>query len=43
LNIALRNIAFEGQSLWQVKSEILILVIWGVVVYAVAVKVFKWE
>jgi ABC-2 type transport system permease protein len=43
LNTALRNVAFEGQSLWQVKSEILILIIWGVVVYAIAVKVFKWE
>jgi len=43
LNTALRNIAFEGQSLWQVKSEIFILIIWGVAVYALAVKVFKWE
>jgi ABC-2 type transport system permease protein len=43
LNTALRNVAFEGQSLWQVKSEILILIIWGVVVYGIAVKVFKWE
>ncbi|MEP6584642.1 MAG: ABC transporter permease [Ginsengibacter sp.] len=43
LNTALREVAFEGQSLWDVKLEIGILLIWGVAVYAVAVKVFKWE
>lgn len=43
LNTAFRNIAFEGQSLWEVKNEIGILLLWGVVVYFVAVKVFKWE
>ncbi len=43
LNTAMRAVAFEGQSLWDVKNEIGILLIWGVVVYAVAVKVFKWE
>lgn len=43
LNIAMRNVAFEGQSLWDVKNEIGILLIWGVVVYIVAIKVFKWE
>ena len=43
LNTAMRAVAFEGQNLWDVKSEIAILLIWGVVVYAVAVKVFKWE
>jgi ABC-2 type transport system permease protein len=43
LNTAMRAVAFEGQSLWEVKSEIGILLIWGVVIYAVAVKVFKWE
>jgi ABC-2 type transport system permease protein len=43
LNTAMRAVAFEGQSLWEVKSEIGILLIWGVIVYAVAIKVFKWE
>ena len=43
LNTAFRNIAFEGQSLWQVRNEIGVLLLWGVVVYFVAVKVFKWE
>jgi ABC-2 type transport system permease protein len=43
LNSALREVAFEGKNLWDVKMEIVILLIWGVAVYAVAVKVFKWE
>ena len=43
LNTAMRAVAFEGQNLWDVRSEIGILLAWGVMVYIVAVKVFKWE
>ncbi len=43
LNTAMRAVAFEGQSLWDVRSEIGIMLLWGVIVYAVAIKVFKWE
>jgi ABC-2 type transport system permease protein len=43
LNNAMRAVAFEGQSLWDVRSEIGILLLWGVLVYAIAIKVFKWE
>lgn len=43
LNTAMRSVAFEGQNLWQVKTEIGILLIWGIVVYFIASKVFKWE
>ncbi len=43
LNTAMRAVAFEGQSLWDVKGEIGILLLWGVIVYAAAIKVFKWE
>ena len=43
LNDAMRKVAFEGAGLWDVKQQILILVIWGIGIYAVAVKVFKWE
>ena len=43
LNEALRKISFEGASIFDVWYNILILVIWGIVVYAIAVKVFKWE
>ena len=43
LNTALREVAFEGKGLWDVRLEIGILLLWGIVTYAVAVKVFKWE
>lgn len=43
LNNALRDVAFEGNNLWDERWEIAILLLWGVVVYAAAVKFFKWE
>jgi ABC-2 type transport system permease protein len=42
-NTAMRNIAFEGASLASCWKELGILSIWGVIVYAIAVKTFKWE
>jgi ABC-2 type transport system permease protein len=43
LNTAMRAVAFEGQNLWDVRTEIGILLLWGIIVYIVAIKVFKWE
>jgi ABC-2 type transport system permease protein len=43
LNDALREIAFEGASLWDVKMDIGILLLWGIAGYFVASRVFKWE
>lgn len=43
LNNALREVAFEGNNLWDERWEIGILLLWGIVVYAIAIKVFKWE
>lgn len=43
LNTAMRSVAFEGLSLWDVKTEIGILLLWGIVAYALAIKVFRWE
>jgi ABC-2 type transport system permease protein len=43
LTDALRKVAFEGLHLWQVGWEITVLSLWGIAVYTVAVKVFKWE
>ncbi len=43
LNTAMRSVAFEGQNLWDVRTEIGILLLWGIAVYIVAIKVFKWE
>lgn len=42
-NNAMRKIAFEGAHLSDCLTELGILALWTVVVYAVAVKVFKWE
>jgi ABC-2 type transport system permease protein len=39
----MRRVAFEGAGLADVSWEILVLLIWGVIVYALAVKFFKWE
>lgn len=43
LNDALRKIAFDNAGLWDVKLEIGVLLVWGVAVYVVAARVFKWE
>jgi ABC-2 type transport system permease protein len=43
VNDALRKIAFEGAGLFDISHQILILLIWGVVVYAAAVRFFRWE
>ena len=43
LNDAMRNVAFEGAHLTDCGKQLGILAIWGVLTYAVAVKVFKWE
>jgi ABC-2 type transport system permease protein len=43
LNDAMRKVAFEGASLLDVGHQLLILLIWGIVVYSAAVKLFKWE
>ena len=42
-NNAMRDISFEGNSLMDSWGDISILLIWIVVVYAVAFKIFKWE
>lgn len=43
LNDALRAVAFDGAALWDVKLDIGILILWGIIGYFVAGKVFKWE
>jgi len=42
-NDAIRKVAFDGAGFWDVRVDIIVLLIWGVVVYAVAGKTFKWE
>ena len=43
LNDAMRNIAFEGAHLTDCLKQIGILGLWGIAVYIVAIKVFRWE
>ncbi len=43
LNDAMRNIAFEGSHLVDCGKQLGILGLWGVGLYAIAIKVFKWE
>ncbi len=42
-NDAMRKISFEGAHLTGCWPQLAILAIWGVVVYIVAIKTFKWE
>ncbi len=43
LNDSLRNVAFEGSSLWSCWPQMLVMVVWGVIVYAATAKFFRWE
>lgn len=43
LNDAFRKVAFEGLHLWNLGLELGVITLWGIIVYAVAVKVFRWE
>ncbi len=43
MNEAMRKIAFDGLNLWDVRLQLLIMLAWGVGVYLVAIKTFKWE
>jgi len=42
-NNAMRKISFEGATLISTWQDVGVLLIWGVVLYAIAIKVFKWE
>src|SRR6185436_14133812 len=43
LNDGLRKLSFEGMHLYNLGNEIAILVGWCVVVYFIAIRVFRWE
>jgi len=43
LNEAMRNVAFEGAHLYDCGEQLIVLLIWGVVLYMIAVRVFRWE
>lgn len=43
VNDAMRNVAFEGASIASCWEQILILLVWGVVIYIITARVFRWE
>jgi ABC-2 type transport system permease protein len=43
LNEAMRNVAFEGAHLNDCSKQLMVLLIWGIVLYMIAVRVFRWE
>jgi ABC-2 type transport system permease protein len=40
---AMRSVSTLGYTLWQVRMDILGLVVWGIIMFVVAIKLFKWE
>lgn len=42
-NDAIRHIAFDGASFWDIRVDILVLLFWGIIVYTAAARLFKWE
>lgn len=43
LNDAMRKVSFEGASLVDVAMQIGIVSLWGIIIYALAARVFRWE
>lgn len=42
-NTAMRKISFEGLHLYNCWQELAMLGVWAIVIYAIAIKVMKWE
>jgi ABC-type multidrug transport system permease subunit len=43
LNDALRGVMLEGESLVELSRPCLTLVLWGVLSFAVALRIFRWK
>lgn len=43
LNDAMRLVAFEGAGLGDILLPLGIITAWGILIYALAVKFFRWE
>jgi ABC-2 type transport system permease protein len=39
----MRKVSFEGMHLGGVGKEMAIILVWAVAMYAILIKVFKWE
>lgn len=40
---AMRKISFDGYNIWDVRLEIGVLILWGIISFLAARKTFKWE
>jgi ABC-2 type transport system permease protein len=43
LNDALRRTAFEGAALTELFPQLTVLLVWGIVIYTLSVRLFRWE
>lgn len=43
LNDALRKVAFEGAGFSAISHQLSIITIWGIVIYIIAIRFFRWE
>jgi ABC-type multidrug transport system permease subunit len=43
LNNALRAVMLEGKTLPAVSGELLIVTVWGILAFAAALKIFRWQ
>lgn len=43
LNDAMRKVAFEGVGVQEILPQIGGLIVWGIIVYAIAIRFFRWE
>jgi ABC-2 type transport system permease protein len=43
LNDSMRKVSFEGLHIWETGSEVLILIVWGILMFILAAKFFRWE
>ena len=43
LNDAFRKVAFEGVALSETLPQILGLIVWGIIIYLLVIRLFKWE
>lgn len=43
LNDAMRKVSFEGLHIWETGSEVLILVGWGIIMFILAARFFRWD
>ena len=43
LNDALRKVAFEGAGFSDISFQLFVLLAWGIFIYALAIRVFRWE